>query len=106
MQEDWIPVPPHRPASIAFRNFTRDLGLRPSQDLSVDRIDPNGHYTKENTRWATQTIQGRNKRDTVMIADPDAPHSMIPVAELAQRLGLRYQTLRYRLKRQNLWPGD
>jgi hypothetical protein len=50
--------------------------------------------------------QNRNKRDTILIKDPKPPHHMIPVAELAQRMQIPYQVLRYRLKVQGTWPGD
>lgn len=106
VQEDWVPHMPQRSAALAFRNFCRDVGLRPSQSVSLDRIDPNGNYIRDNVRWATVITQARNKRDTIYIMDPDPPYQQIPVALLAERLGLRYQTLRYRLKKANLWPGD
>lgn len=44
-----------------FASFIEDMGRRPSSELSLDRIDPNGSYTKENCRWATRLVQSQNR---------------------------------------------
>ena len=36
-----------------------------SKNLTIDRINVNGNYTKENGRWATRKEQSSNKRDTI-----------------------------------------
>lgn len=43
-----------------FLSFLEDVGSRPL-GYSLDRIDYNGNYTKENCRWATQSVQVHNK---------------------------------------------
>lgn len=47
-----------------FLNFVEDLGRCPSPLHSLDRIDVDGNYCKENCRWATSAEQNLNKRKT------------------------------------------
>jgi hypothetical protein len=53
----------------SFEEFYTELGDKPEpKDLySLDRIDSNGHYEKGNVRWATDSEQGKNKRNSVHI---------------------------------------
>lgn len=44
-----------------FQNFYDDMGPRPSEGHSVDRINGKGIYEPSNCRWATWEEQARNK---------------------------------------------
>jgi hypothetical protein len=46
----------------SFLAFYGDMGVRPSPQHSLDRIDPTGNYEPSNCRWATKQEQSRNRR--------------------------------------------
>jgi len=53
----------------SFAQWFAELGLRPTQQHSVDRKDVNGHYAPGNVRWATRTEQELNKRPRTAVLD-------------------------------------
>lgn len=48
--------------SNSFEQFLADMGERPAPDLSIERINNNGHYEPSNCKWATDAEQRLNKR--------------------------------------------
>lgn len=46
----------------SFENFLRDMGKKPDKEYTIDRIDGEKNYSKENCRWATKTQQTRNRK--------------------------------------------
>lgn len=46
----------------SYQQFLSDVGERPSKNHSIERLDTNGNYCKENCKWATASIQAFNQR--------------------------------------------
>jgi hypothetical protein len=55
------------PDWLSFENFYNDIGKRPTDNHSIDRIDVNGNYGKDNCKWATLEEQATNKRPLGLI---------------------------------------
>lgn len=79
-----------------FLNFYKDMGDKPSNKHSIDRIDCNGDYCPENCRWATHEVQGNNKRyNHILHFDGQSK----TISEWASVLKMKQNTLYYRIKR-------
>jgi len=81
----------------SFTQFLKDMGPRPSKYHSIDRFpDRNGDYTPDNCRWATAIEQNNNKNNNHIITHGNLT---MTTAEWARYKGLKYSTLKERLKK-------
>lgn len=79
---------------LKFEGFYQDMGDKP-EHMSIDRIDNNKGYYKENCRWATDNQQARNRSDTIFIAYGGKTMSMV---EWSEYLNIDYDKFKHRVK--------
>ena len=84
-----------------FENFVKDMGERPI-GMSLDRIDNNKGYSKENCRWATIAQQNRNTKQNVFITHNGKTMCM---KDWSYETGIPYPTIQDRVKR-NKTPAE
>ena len=87
---------------LNFAGFFEDMGVRPN-GLTLDRIDGDKGYFKENCRWATPKEQTNNTSRNVLITCYEKTHS---VSEWSRILGINKKTLWNRLFRSKLTPKE
>lgn len=77
----------------SFEAFYADMGPRPV-GKTIDRIDNNFGYSKENCRWVDWKTQQRNRRSNHLITFQGETKCLI---EWAEQFGIRKDTLRRRI---------
>lgn len=78
----------------SFKGFYEDMGSSYKNELTIERIDVNGNYNKENCRWATLHEQSRNRRTNRRITAFGMTKVLVEWSELT---GLTWRTIQHRL---------
>lgn len=79
-----------------FGGFVEDMGKRPGNRYSIDRIDNSLGYFKENCRWATHLEQTRNRSNSITLTHNGITQS---VFDWSKQIGIRPNIVYSRLKR-------
>lgn len=85
-----------------FVNFLEDMGVRPSMQHTIERINNDGNYEPENCRWATRQEQSLNRKNTIRVMHGGEMQSL---AALARTAGIDPRLARTRVKRLG-WPVE
>lgn len=79
-----------------FAAFFEDMGERPSEKHTLERVDNSLGYSPSNCIWASRKVQGRNKRNIPLFKYKG---EFKCVAEWAEIYGIHPETLRKRLRK-------
>ncbi len=78
---------------LKFENFLEDMGEK-SNGLTIDRINNNGDYCKENCRWATTKQQSCNHRRNILFTIDGITKCLM---DWCNELNLNYSTVYSRI---------
>jgi len=70
-----------------FYQFIKDVGLRESKRMTLDRIDVNKGYYPDNVKWATDIEQANNRRNSQKYW---CNGEILTLAEIARKIGAPY----------------
>lgn len=83
-----------------FAEWARANGYE--DGLTIERIDVDGNYCPENCTWIPLAKQARNRSTTHWV---EYQGEKMSLAEAAERAGLPYKQVHYRIKRRG-WPVE
>ena len=78
----------------SFQNFWEDMGPSYVRGLTLERVDNEAGYSKENCVWVSHKAQNNNRRTNVRIK---TPWGELTVSQASEKSGIGVTTLLYRI---------
>lgn len=82
----------------SFKNFLTDMGECP-EGLSLNRIDNDDGYYKENCRWVLSADNNKNKRNNIMVPFNE---KFLCLKDYCKELNLNYKVILWRISTRGL----
>lgn len=83
----------------SFWTFVSDMGNKPFSACTIERLNTNDHYNKDNCIWATAKEQAENRRNNIYITYQNEVYTLFSICKL---LNLKHSTIYYRLCKSSL----
>lgn len=90
MSDDW---------KKSFWKFVEDMGDKPFQAATIERINNDADYSKENCTWANSKEQSENRRNNIYVLYNDNVYTLYGICKL---LNLKHSTIYWRIKQSGL----
>lgn len=81
--------------AVNFSAFLLDMGFKPTINHTIERVDVNGNYQKDNCIWATRKQQANNRRSNYMITYKGVTKNR---SEWADLIGVSVRTIASRCR--------
>lgn len=73
-----------------------------ADELTLDRINPNGNYTPDNCRWADSETQANNKTNNIHV---EYYGKVMTLAQFSREIGAEYRLLREMVQNDCIFSG-
>ena len=80
---------------LTFEGFIKDMGMR-HKKMTLERINNELGYSKDNCKWATRKEQANNRRTNVKL---EYNGSVMTISQWADKVGLKKDVLKARIER-------